>query len=183
MKSILQTQKAKSVNADTFLLEKGLGSRANSVWATQKTYIQVCREKARLLNTFRSIANELGTGETVNYGGSRIKSLKLSVADSIRKLQTDYTDLIYVHRWDGTTSIEELMDPLYMLVQQGKVLYLGISDTPAWVVSAANVYAKTYDKTPFSVYQSRWDLMLRDFERDIIPMGLCPWDILQRRQL
>lgn len=76
------------------------------------------------------------------------------------------------------------MDSLHILVEQGKVLYLGISDTPAWVVSAANTYAKANGKTPFSVYQGRWNVMLRDFEREIIPMArtfgmaLAPWDVI-----
>ena len=76
------------------------------------------------------------------------------------------------------------MDSLHILVEQGKVLYLGISDTPAWVVSAANTYARAHGKTPFSVYQGRWNVMLRDFERDIIPMArtygmaLAPWDVI-----
>ena len=52
-----------------------------------------------------------------------------------------------------------------MLVQQGKVLYLGISDTPAWIVSAANEYAMRSGKTPFSIYQGRWNIMVRDMER------------------
>jgi aryl-alcohol dehydrogenase-like predicted oxidoreductase len=76
------------------------------------------------------------------------------------------------------------MDSLHILVEQGKVLYLGISDTPAWIVSAANTYAQAHGKTPFSVYQGRWNVMLRDFERDIIPMArhfgmaLAPWDVI-----
>jgi len=76
------------------------------------------------------------------------------------------------------------MDSLHILVEQGKVLYLGISDTPAWIVAAANTYAREKGKTPFSVYQGRWNILLRDFERDIIPMArhfnmaLCPWDVL-----
>ncbi|KAH8683664.1 aryl-alcohol dehydrogenase AAD14 [Ilyonectria robusta] len=127
---------------------------------------------------------ELGTGKTVNYSGNHKKSLFLSVHDSLRKLQTSYIDLLYVHWWDWTTSIEELMDALHILVEQGKVLYLGVSDTPAWVVSAANTYARAHGKTPFSVYQGRWNILIRDFERDIIPMArqfgmaLCPWDVL-----
>jgi aryl-alcohol dehydrogenase-like predicted oxidoreductase len=108
----------------------------------------------------------------------------MSVRDSLKKLQTDFIDILYLHWWDHTTSIEEIMDSLHMLVEQGKVLYLGISDTPAWVVSAANYYAKAHGKTPFSIYQGRWNIMLRDFERDIIPMArhfgmaLAPWDVL-----
>ncbi|ETI28754.1 hypothetical protein G647_01205 [Cladophialophora carrionii CBS 160.54] len=127
---------------------------------------------------------ELGKGKSVNYSGNHKKSLHLSVRDSLQKLQTDYIDLLYVHWWDWTTSIEEVMDSLHMLVEQGKVLYLGISDTPAWIVSAANTYARSHGKTPFSVYQGRWNVMTRDFERDIIPMArhfgmaLAPWDVI-----
>lgn len=73
-----------------------------------------------------------------NYAGNHTKSLRLSVEASLKKLQTDYIDLLYVHWWDFSTSIEELMQSLNQLVLAGKVLYLGISDTPAWVVSKAN---------------------------------------------
>ncbi len=108
----------------------------------------------------------------------------MSVRDSLAKLQTDYIDLLYLHWWDWTTSIEEVMDSLHILVEQGKVLYLGISDTPAYIVSACNMYAKAHGKTPFSVYQGRWNIMLRDMEREIIPMcrhfgmAIAPWDAL-----
>lgn len=63
------------------------------------------------------------------------------------------------------------MDSLHILVEQGKVMYLGASDTPAWIVAAANTYAIENGKTPFSIYQGRWNLLHRDFERDIIPMA------------
>ena len=135
------------------------------------------------------VSHRLGFGKTVNYGGNHRKSLYLSVNDSLRKLQTDYIDLLYIHWWDWSTSIEEVMDALHILVQQGKVLYLGASDCPAWIVSAANTYAKSQGKTQFSVYQGRWSLMERDFERDIIPMArhfgmaLCPWGVLGGAQL
>jgi aryl-alcohol dehydrogenase-like predicted oxidoreductase len=62
------------------------------------------------------------------------------------------------------------MDAVHVMVEQGKVLYLGISDTPAWVVSAMQTYAMEAHKTPVSIYQGRWNVMLRDFEREIIPM-------------
>ncbi|EXJ61288.1 aryl-alcohol dehydrogenase AAD14 [Cladophialophora psammophila CBS 110553] len=127
---------------------------------------------------------ELGKGKTVNYAGNSKKCLHLSVRDSLEKLQTDYIDILYVHWWDWTTSIEEVMDSLHLLVQSGKVLYLGISDTPAWIVSAANTYARAHGRTPFCVYQGQWNVMQRDFEREIIPMArhfgmaLAPWDVL-----
>ncbi|KAK5326068.1 putative aryl-alcohol dehydrogenase aad14 [Exophiala xenobiotica] len=125
-----------------------------------------------------------GAPQTVNYSGNHKRSLMMSVRDSLKKLQTDYIDLLYLHWWDHTTSIEEIMDALHILVEQGKVMYLGISDTPAWIVSAANEYAKARGKTQFSVYQGRWNILIRDFERDIIPMArhygmaLAPWDVL-----
>ncbi|TVY72361.1 putative aryl-alcohol dehydrogenase AAD14 [Fusarium oxysporum f. sp. cubense] len=127
---------------------------------------------------------DIGPDKRVNYSGNHKKSLFLSLDASLLKLQTGYIDLLYVHWWDWTTSIEELMDSLHLLIQQGKVLYLGVSDTPAWVVSAANTYARDHGKTPFSVYQGRWNVMIRDFERDIIPMAhhfgmaIVPWDAL-----
>lgn len=123
---------------------------------------------------------EIGGGKSINYSGNSKKCLFLSVEASLRKLQTNYIDLLYVHFWDWSTSIEEMMDSLHILVEQGKVLYLGAFDTPAWIVSAANVYARANGKTPFSVYQGRWNVIIRDFERDIIPMtrhfgmALCP---------
>ncbi|KAK9371717.1 NADP-dependent oxidoreductase domain-containing protein [Lipomyces chichibuensis] len=129
-------------------------------------------------------AYKLGKGKTPNHCGNHKRSLHMSVRDSLKKLQTDWIDILYLHWWDYTTSIEEIMDSLHILVEQGKVLYLGVSDTPAWVVSAANIYARDHGKTPFSIYQGRWNVLLRDFEREIIPMArhfgmaLAPWDVL-----
>ncbi|KAL2826165.1 NADP-dependent oxidoreductase domain-containing protein [Aspergillus pseudoustus] len=126
----------------------------------------------------------LGKGNAPNHCGNHRRSLNISVRDSLKKLQTDYIDILYLHWWDHTTSIKEVMDSLHILVEQGKVMYLGISDSPAWVVSAANTYAIDHGKTPFSIYQGRWNVMFRDFERDIIPMArhfgmaLAPWDSL-----
>ncbi|KAH9040999.1 NADP-dependent oxidoreductase domain-containing protein [Lactarius pseudohatsudake] len=121
---------------------------------------------------------------TVNYSGNSAKTLHLSVEASLKKLRTTYIDILYVHWWGYTTSIEEVVNSLHVLVQQGKVLYLGISDTPAWVVSKANQYAKDHGKTPFSIYQGNWSIFDRSFERDIIPMArseglaLAPWGVL-----
>jgi aryl-alcohol dehydrogenase-like predicted oxidoreductase len=88
--------------------------------------------------------------------GNHKKSLHLSLRDSLTKLQTDYVDILYLHWWDWTTSIKEVMDAVHVMVEQGKVLYLGISDTPAWVVSAMQTYALEANKTPVSIYQGRW---------------------------
>lgn len=111
-------------------------------------------------------------GQKTHYVGNNTKAMHLSAEDSLKKLRTSYIDIFYVHWWDYATSIEEVMNGLHHLVVQGKVLYLGISDTPAWVVSKANTYARLTNRTPFVIYQGAWSILSRDFERDIIPMAL-----------
>ncbi|KAL4861232.1 NADP-dependent oxidoreductase domain-containing protein [Aspergillus spectabilis] len=107
--------------------------------------------------------------------------MRVSVDRSLRKLQTDYIDLLYVHWWDFTTSVEEVMHGLNNLVTAGKVLYLGVLDTPAWIVVKANDYARANGLRPFSVYQGKWNAGFRDMEREIIPMcrdqgmAIAPW--------
>ncbi|KAL8956562.1 MAG: hypothetical protein Q9183_006278 [Haloplaca sp. 2 TL-2023] len=119
-----------------------------------------------------------------NFGAASTKNLHVCVEASLRKLKTSYIDLFYVHYWDMTTPVEELMQSLNALVLAGKILYLGISDTPAWWVVKANDYARHHGLRPFSVYQGKWSAAERDFERDIIPMcmdqgmALCPWGAL-----
>ncbi|KAJ6579614.1 Aldo/keto reductase [Mycena vulgaris] len=108
-----------------------------------------------------------------NYTGNNVKSMHISVEASLKKLRTTYIDILYMHWWDWDTSIEE-----------GKVLYLGVSDTPAWVVAQANQYARDHGKTPFVIYQGAWNVLERSFEREIIPMArahglaLAPWKVL-----
>ncbi|KAJ7062821.1 Aldo/keto reductase [Mycena amicta] len=119
-----------------------------------------------------------------NYAGNNLKSMHISVEASLKKLRTSYIDILYVHWWDWNTSIEEVMTGLHKLVMQGKVLYLGISDTPAWIVSEANRYARDHGMSPFVIYEGHWNLLDRSFEREIIPMArahgmaLAPWDVL-----
>ncbi|KAB2576571.1 putative norsolorinic acid reductase protein [Lasiodiplodia theobromae] len=121
-----------------------------------------------------------------NYGGNGTKSMRLSLEHSLRKLQTTYIDLFYLHWWDYSVTIPELMHALNDLVSAGKVHYLGISDTPAWIVAKCNQYARDHGLRPFVVYQGMWNAAMRDFERDIIPMcrdegmGLCPYGTLNQ---
>jgi aryl-alcohol dehydrogenase-like predicted oxidoreductase len=105
-----------------------------------------------------------------NTQGNGSKSLRLSVDSSLLRLQTGYIDLLYVHWWDYTASIPEVMHSLNDLVVSGKVLYLGISDCPAWVVSKANQYARDHGLRQFVAYQGMWNASLHDVERDILPM-------------
>ncbi|KAH7165193.1 NADP-dependent oxidoreductase domain-containing protein [Dactylonectria macrodidyma] len=124
-----------------------------------------------------------------NFAGNSAKSMHISVRDSLKKLRTDYIDILYVHWWDFATSVEEVMRGLHTHVMAKKVLYLGISDTPAWVVVKANAYARQHGLTPFSVYQGRWSCSYRDMEGEIIPMcedqgmAIVPWRALGGDQL
>ncbi|KAK9426897.1 NADP-dependent oxidoreductase domain-containing protein [Lipomyces doorenjongii] len=119
-----------------------------------------------------------------NFQGNNLKSMHVSLEASLKKLQTSYIDVFYVHWWDFTTSIPELMQSLNRMIDAGKVLYIGISDTPAWIVSKSNEYARAHGLTQFSIYQGRWSASVRDFERDILPMceaegmALAPWGTL-----
>lgn len=126
----------------------------------------------------------------MNYTGSNAKSLKLSVTASLKKLRTDYINILYVHWWGWGSSIKEVMDNLHHLVASSKVLYLGASNMPAWIVAAANQYATDHGEMPFVIYQgATWNVMERSFECDIIPMArmyglvLSPWSVLATGKL
>jgi len=134
-------------------------------------------------------ARRSGFTNKANYAGNNLKSMHVSVEASLKKLRTDYIDILYMHWYDWDTSIEEIMNGLHNLVVQGKVLYLGISDSPAWVVAQANQYARDHGKSPFVIYQGKWSVLERSFEREIIPMArahglaLAPWDVLESGKL
>jgi len=131
-------------------------------------------------NYLRAHPNKL----QVNAAGNSRKSLFTSVEASLKKLRTHYIDLLYIHWWDFTTPIEEVMQGLNQLVVSGKVLYLGVSDTPAWVVAKANQYARDHGLSQFVVYQGKWSIAVRDLETEILPMtkgegmGIAPWGVL-----
>ncbi len=116
-----------------------------------------------------------------NAAGNHRKNLVQSVEGSLRRLQTDYIDLLWVHAWDYLTPVEEVMRALDDLVCAGKVLYLGISDTPAWIVSRANTLAEMRGWTPFVGLQIEYSLVERTPERELLPMArafgmaVTPW--------
>ena len=119
-----------------------------------------------------------------NAGGNHRKSMVRSVEESLRKLGTDYIDLLYLHVWDSTTPVEEVLRGLDDLVRQGKILYLGISDTPAWQVSRMQAIADLRGWSPLVALQVEYSLAERTTERDLIPMaqelglGVIPWSPL-----
>lgn len=119
-----------------------------------------------------------------NAVGNSRKNMMDSVHASLRRLNTDYIDLFWVHAWDSRTPTEELMRGMDDLVSQGKVLYLGVSDTPAWVVSRANMLAELRGWSRFVALQIRYSLIDRTVERELLPMAraldlaVTPWGIV-----
>ena len=119
-----------------------------------------------------------------NAGGNHRKSMVQSVEQSLRRLDTDYVDLLYLHAWDGSTPVEEIMRAFDDLARAGKVLYVGISDTPAWQVSRMQTIADLRGWSPFAALQIEYSLIERTVERDLIPMarelglGVIPWSPL-----
>lgn len=133
----------------------------------------------------------LGTKYTVsrdrsdpNAAGNHRKNLRASLEMSLRRLRTDYVDLYWVHMWDRHTPLEETMRALDDAVQAGKVLYVGISDAPAWVVARANTLAQWHGWSQFIGLQVPYSLLQRDIERELLPMaeslglGVTAWSPL-----
>jgi aryl-alcohol dehydrogenase-like predicted oxidoreductase len=106
-----------------------------------------------------------------NSGGNHRKSLVQSIERSLMRLRTDYIDLLWLHLWDFMTPVDEVMRALDDVVRMGKVLYVGISDTPAWIISRSNMLAELRGWTPFAGIQIEYSLAQRDAERDLLPMA------------
>jgi aryl-alcohol dehydrogenase-like predicted oxidoreductase len=152
--------------SETFLGEFVKGHRASLVLATKYT--------------------NATPGTDPNAAGNHRKSMMQSVEASLKRLQTDYIDLYWVHIWDQLTPVEEIMRGLDDLVRQGKVLYVGISDFPAWWIAQANTLASLRGWSPFVALQMEYSLIERTVERELIPMaralnlGVTAWSPLSR---
>jgi aryl-alcohol dehydrogenase-like predicted oxidoreductase len=124
-----------------------------------------------------------------NFGGNHRKNMFRSVEGSLQRLNTDHVDLLWLHMWDGMTPVDEVLRALDDLVRAGKVLYIGISDTPAWVVAQANAIADLRGWSRFIAYQGEYSLASRAPERDILPMtraldmAFTPWGMLEGGEL
>lgn len=120
-----------------------------------------------------------------NGGGASRKAIVAQCEQSLRRLQTDYIDLYWLHAWDRWTPIEETMSALHDLVQSGKVRYIGVSDTPAWKVTQANMLANFHGWSAFVGLQIEYSLLERTVEGELIPMaqelglGVTPWSPLK----
>ena len=120
-----------------------------------------------------------------NGGGSSRKTIIESCEQSLRRLKTDYIDLYWLHNWDKHTPIEETMSALNDLVRSGKVRYVGVSDTPAWKTTQAQMLAEFRGWSPFIGLQIEYSLLERTVEAELIPMarelgmGITPWSPLR----
>jgi aryl-alcohol dehydrogenase-like predicted oxidoreductase len=110
-------------------------------------------------------------GSDPNVGGGHRKSIMRAIDESLERLRTDYLDVYWLHVWDAFTPVDEVVQTLDDLVRSGKVLYAGISDTPAWVVSQAVTLADLRGWTRFAGLQVPYSLLWRDVERDLLPMA------------
>jgi aryl-alcohol dehydrogenase-like predicted oxidoreductase len=123
-------------------------------------------------------------GNDPNAAGNHRKSMMQAVEASLKRLRTDYIDLYWVHIWDAITPVEEVMRGLDDLVRQGKVLYVGISDVPAWWIAQANTLADLRGWSRFIGLQIPYNLIERTVERELIPMakaldiGVTAWSPL-----
>jgi aryl-alcohol dehydrogenase-like predicted oxidoreductase len=116
-----------------------------------------------------------------NASGNNRKNMMRSVEESLKRLKTDFIDLFYLHIWDDITPIDEVMRGMDDLVRQGKVNYIAISDTPAWVVAKGNTLAELMGWSQFVALQIEYSLLARTPERELIPMAkhlgltVTPW--------
>jgi aryl-alcohol dehydrogenase-like predicted oxidoreductase len=123
-------------------------------------------------------------GKDANAGGNQRKNMMQAIEASLKRLKTDYIDLYWLHIWDKITPVEEVMRAFDDLVRQGKILYAGVSDAPAWWVAQANTLASLRGWSPFIGLQIEYSLVERTVERELIPMakaldlGLVAWSPL-----
>jgi len=116
-----------------------------------------------------------------NASGNNRKNMMRSVEESLKRLQTDFIDVLYLHIWDDITPIDEVLRGLDDLIKQGKVNYAAISDTPAWVVAKGNTLAELMGWSQFIALQVEYSLLARTPERELIPMAkhfgmtVTPW--------
>jgi aryl-alcohol dehydrogenase-like predicted oxidoreductase len=130
-------------------------------------------DRDRLVLTTKYGGQYIGkdTRGDLNRGGGHRKSLVQALESSLRRLKTTYVDILWLHAWDVLTPAEEVLRALDDVIRQGKVLYGGVSNAPAWVVSRANTIAEMLGWSPFVAMQIEYNLIERDAERELMPMA------------
>ena len=143
-------------------------------------FIQGHRESVVLATKYSNAA----PGKDANAAGNHRKSMMQAVEASLKRLKTDYIDLYWLHIWDGITPVDEVMRGFDDLVRQGKILYAGVSDAPAWWIAQANTLAELRGWARFAGLQVEYSLIERTVERELIPMakalslGVTAWSPL-----
>ena len=154
-------------------------------------FVKGHREEVVIATKYTNAASVLAgkPGTDANAGGNQRKSMVQSVEASLKRLGTDYIDLYWQHIWDGLTPVEEVMRAFDDLVRAGKVLYVGISDAPAWVVAKSNTLAELRGWTRYVGLQIEYSLLERTVERELLPMAadqqmtILAWGPLRSGQL
>jgi aryl-alcohol dehydrogenase-like predicted oxidoreductase len=119
-----------------------------------------------------------------NSGGNGRKNIYRALEGSLRRLQTDYIDLYWLHAWDTVTPVEEVVSTFNDLVREGKIHHYGFSNTPAWYIARAQTLAEKEGKERLIALQPEYSLVERNIEREHIPVaqelgiGICPWSPL-----
>lgn len=151
-------------------------------------FISSHREEVVLATKYTNASAGFGgkPGTDANAGGNQRKNMVQAVEASLKRLGTDYLDLYWLHIWDQITPVDEVMRAFDDLVRAGKILYIGISDAPAWVVAKANTLAGLRGWTSYVGLQIEYSLLERTVERELIPvasdqeMTVCAWSPLRR---
>ena len=162
---------------------KGHSERIIGDWLKQRAGTGGSTHRDRLVIATKFMGN-LFPGDP-NGGGAGRKSILAACDESLRRLQTDYIDLYWMHFWDRFTPIDETMRTLDDLVRAGKVRYIGFSDTPAWKCAQAQMLARARHWPPLIALQIEYSLMERTVEGDLVPMamefgmGVTPWSPLK----
>lgn len=143
-------------------------------------FLEGQREKVVLATKYTSCMDP----DNPNAGGNARRNMVRAVEASLKRMRTDYIDLYWLHAWDFTTPVEEVMRAFDDMVRAGKVLYVGVSDTPAWLVSEANMLAELRGWSRFVGLQIQYSLISRHAERELLPMArardiaVTPWGVL-----
>jgi aryl-alcohol dehydrogenase-like predicted oxidoreductase len=145
---------------------------SSELWLGEFVRENRCRDEVVLATKYSLFT---GAGK-INDGGNHRKNLVQSVEGSLKRMGTEYIDILYIHAWDFTVDEEELMRNLNYLLADGKVLHIAISDSPAWKAARCNSIAAFRGWQPFTAFQAEYSLITRDVERDIIP--LCEADAM-----
>ncbi|HSL44318.1 MAG TPA: aldo/keto reductase [Anaerolineales bacterium] len=165
-----------------------IDTAGNYTNGTSETFIGelVSGERDRfVLATKYTLRVGKGHAADPNWGGNSRKSMVRAVENSLKRLNTEYIDLLYLHMWDFMTPVEEVLQSVHHLVASGKVLYFAFSDTPAWVVSYAIAKATDFGWTRPIGLQIPYSLLDRAVERAELPMArehglaILPWGLLE----